>query len=162
MCGIICSIQDITSSFYDLKSPCLCHHTHYSWHRVHSICVITPSLSMISQQLYVWCHIHYMWDIQFTIFMTSYALCMTTQSLCWLHHTRHMHDIICATEDVTSTLSHQATIFMSSHPLQAWHHTPCIRHYTTCIFVITTSPLISHQLLYDITPTICVTSMHYI
>ena len=47
---------------------------------------------------------------------------------------------------------------MTSHPLQAWHHTPCIRYHTNCIFVITTSPLISHPLLYDITPTICVTS----
>ena len=69
-----------------------------------------------------------------------------------------MYDIICTTEDVSSTLSHQATIFMNSHPLQAWHHTPCIRHRTDCILVFTTSPLISHPLLYDITPTICVTS----
>ena len=48
--------------------------------------------------------------------------------------------------------------YISSHPLQAWHHTPCIRHCTNCIFVITTSPLISHPLFYDIIPTICVTS----
>ena len=47
---------------------------------------------------------------------------------------------------------------MTSHLLQAWHHTPCIRHHTNCIFVITTAPLISHPLLYDITPTICVIS----
>ena len=47
---------------------------------------------------------------------------------------------------------------MMSHLLQAWHHTRCIRHRTHCIFVITTSPLISHPLLYDITPTICVTA----
>ena len=39
---------------------------------------------------------------------------------------------------------------MKSHPL--------IRHHTNCIIVISTSPLISHPLLYDITPTICVTS----
>ena len=70
----------------------------------------------------------------------------------------HMYDIICATEDVTSTLSHQATIFMTSYPPQAWHHTHCIRHRTNCIFVNTTSPLISHPLLHDITPTISVTS----
>ena len=70
----------------------------------------------------------------------------------------HMYDIICATEDVTSTLSHQATIFMTSYPPQAWHHTHCIRHRTHCIFVNTTSPLISHPLLHDITPTISVTS----
>ena len=47
---------------------------------------------------------------------------------------------------------------MMSHPLQAWHHTNCIRYCTHCIFVITTSPLISHPLLNDITPTFCVTS----
>ena len=69
-----------------------------------------------------------------------------------------MYDIICTTEDVTSTLSHEATMFMTSHPLQAWHHTHWIIHRTNCIFVITTSPVISHPLLYVITPTICVTS----
>ena len=47
---------------------------------------------------------------------------------------------------------------MISHPLQAWHHTHCIRHHTQCISFITNSPLISHPHLYDITPTICVTS----
>ena len=61
-------------------------------------------------------------------------------------------------DDVTSTLSKQTTLFMMSHPLQAWHLTHSIRHRTHCIFVITTSPLISQPLLYDITPTICVTS----
>ena len=64
----------------------------------------------------------------------------------------------CATEAVTSTLSHQATVFMTSHPLQAWHHKPCIRYRTNCIFVITTSPLISHPILYHIIPIISVTS----
>ena len=103
-----------------------------------------------------------MWDILSTIFMTSYPLFLTKQTLGWLHHTWHMYDIFCTTEDVTSTLSHQATILMTSHPLQAWHHTPCIRHRTNCIFVITNSPLISnplfmtsHPLLYGITPTMC-------
>ena len=47
---------------------------------------------------------------------------------------------------------------MTLHPLQAWHHSPCIRHCTNCIFVITTCPLISHPLLCDVTPTICGTS----
>ena len=69
-----------------------------------------------------------------------------------------MYNTICATEDVTSTLSHQATIFMTSHPLQAWNQTHSIRHRTNCIFVTTTSPLISNPLLYDITRTISVTS----
>ena len=47
---------------------------------------------------------------------------------------------------------------MMSHPLQAWHHNHCIRHRTHCIFVIKASPLISYPLLYDIIPTLCVTS----
>ena len=151
-CGIVCSIQDITSSLFDLKPPFLGYHTHYIRNCVHCICVITPTLLMISQPLYVWYHIQYMWDI------LPLYLWHHTHPVFWLHHTRHMYDIICPTEDVTSTLSHQATIFMTSHTLQSLHHTPCIRHHTNCIFVITTSPLISHPLLYDITPTYCVIS----
>ena len=83
--------------------------------------------------LYLWHHIHYVWQ---------------HNPVCWLEHTRYMCDIMCTTEDITSTLSQQATIFMTSHPLQAWHHTPCIRHHTNCLFVITTSPLISHPLFF--------------
>ena len=79
-------------------------------------------------------------------------------TLCWWHHIRHKYDIIWTADDITSTLSQQTTVFMMSHPLQSWHHTPCIRHCTHCIFVITSSPLISHPLLYDIWPTLCVTS----
>ena len=55
--------------------------------------------------------------------------------------------------DVTSTLARTA-----QRLLQTWYHTPSMKHGTNCIFVITTSPLISHPLLYDITFTICVTS----
>ena len=69
-----------------------------------------------------------------------------------------MCDILCTADDIASTLSHQTTVFMMSHPLQTWHHTPCIRHCPHCIFVNTSSPLISHPLLNDITPTFCVTS----
>ena len=57
-----------------------------------------------------------------------------------------MYGIISTKEDVTFTLSHQITISLTSHPLQAWQNMPCIRDCTNCIFVITTSPLISHPL----------------
>ena len=77
-CGIVCIIQDITSSLFDLKSQCWGHNTHCIRYRVHCICVITPTLSMISQPLYVWYCIQYRWDILSTIFMTSYQLCMTS------------------------------------------------------------------------------------
>ena len=69
-----------------------------------------------------------------------------------------MYNILCTADDNTPTLSHQTTVFMKSHPLRAGQHSPCIRHCTHCIYVITTSPLISHPLLYDITPTFWVTS----
>ena len=35
-----------------------------------------------------------------------------------------MCDILCTADDNASTLSHHTTVFMMSHPLQAWHHTP--------------------------------------
>ena len=83
---------------------------------------------------------------------------MTSQHFVLMTPHRHMCDILCAADDVSSTLSPQITVFMMPHPLQAWYHTPCITDCTHCIFVITTSPLISHPLLNDITPTFCVTS----
>ena len=69
-----------------------------------------------------------------------------------------MYDILCTADDNASTLSHQTTVFMMSHSLQAGQHSPCIWHCTHCIYVITPSPLTSHPLLYDITCTFCVTS----
>ena len=105
---------------------------------------------MISHQVYVRHSVYYIYD-------TITTMCDNT-ILCWLQHTLHMYDIICTTEDVTSILSHQVTIFLTSYPIQAYHHSPCIRHCTNCIFVITTSPLKSHPILYDISHTICVTS----
>ena len=157
MCGIVCIIQDITSSLFDLKPPFWGPHIHYIRHRVHSICVITPTL---------WYHSHYMYDITSSICETFCQLYLWHHShyvgkhnlVCWFHRTRRMYEIICATEYVRSTVSHQTTIFMTSHTLQACHHTHCIRQCTNCIFVITISPRISHPLLYDIIPTICVTS----
>ena len=66
----------------------------------------------------------------------------------WMMHCR-WHRIHSITRnnpiyDVTSTSR------ITSHPN--------IRHCTHCIFVITTSPLISHPLFNDITPSFCVTS----
>ena len=121
----------------------LCHHTH-------PISDITATIWMVSHPIYLWHHIPYIYDIKST-------KCEIT-TLCWWHHTWHMCDILCTADDIAYTLSHQTTVFMMSHPLQAWHHTPCIRHCNHCIFVITTSPLISHTILNDITPSFCVTS----
>ena len=157
MCGIVCIIQDITSS--TLTS------NHHVEDIIPTILDIVSIVSVSSHQLYQWYHSHYMYDITSNIceiFCPLYLWYRTHyvwhhNPVCWLYHTRPMYDIICTTEDVISTLSHQATIFMTSNPLQEWHHTPYIRQHNNCIFVITTSPLIGHPLLSDITPTICVT-----
>ena len=145
MCGIVCIKEDIRASLFDLKPPFWWHHTHYIKHHVHCICVITTTLSMISQPLYVWYHIQYMWDILSTIFMTSYPLCMTSQTsvlitphsaYVWHHlhyRRRHIHSITPSynlydftfhfRHDITHPVSDIApTVSLSSQPLH-WYHT---------------------------------------
>ena len=130
---------------------------------VHCICVITPTLSMISKPQYVWYHILYMWDILSTIFMTSYPLCMTTQpcvlftphsAYVWHHlryRIRHIHSITPSHNlyDFTSTsgiTSHP--LYQTSHTLYSCHHTQytCHRIHWGCI--ITYCVLIIPHLLY--------------
>ena len=159
MWGIVCIIQDFTSSLLDLKPPFRGHHTHYIRHRVlDCIFVLTPTLSMIHQPLYVWYHIKYMWDILSTIFMTSYSLCMTPQpsvlitphsAYVW-HHLHYRKQHILSITSSYNLYDFTSTSGMTSHSL----YQIC----THCIFVITLSPLISHPLLYENTPTICIIS----
>ena len=132
------------------------------WPYVHCICVITPSLSMISQLPYIWYHIRYTCDILPTIYMISYTLCLTTQhcvlliphtSYVWHHlhyrwyHTHKPPDLWCHIHfghGITTTVSDIApTVSLSSEHLH-WYHTQ---------FCMTSYPL-----LYDIIPIICVTS----
>ena len=138
------NFYDITPTIFDIVSTVsVSSHPPYRWHHSHYMDGITSSISVTWYPLNFGHNIHYVWP---------------HNTLCWWHHTRHMCDILCTADDIAFTLSHHSTVFMMSHPLQAWHHTPCIRHCTHCIFVITTSSLISHPLLNDITPTYCVTS----
>ena len=128
------------------------------WPYIHGICVIAPTLSMISQPPYILYHIRYTCDILHTIYMISYPLCMTTQHCVWLiphsayalHHLHyrcyHIHSITPhhSIYDVTSTSGVTSqTLYQISHPLYLF---------------ITTSPLIWYPPLYDIIPTIWVTS----
>ena len=137
MCGIICIIQDITASLFDLKPPFWGHHTNYIINHVYCICVITSTLSMISQPLYVWYNIQYMWDILSTIFMTSYPLYMTTQPCVLItphlahvwHHLhcrrRHNHSITPSHNlyDFTSTSGMTwHLLYQTSHQLYLCHH----------------------------------------
>ena len=153
MCGIVCIIQDITSSPFDCKPPFWGHHTHSIRH-VHCICVITPTLSMISQPLYAWYHIQYIWTFLSTIFRTSYPICMTSQTCVlitpdlayvWhhlLYRRRHIHSITASHNlyDFTSTSG------MTSNPLYQKLHQLYLCH---------------HNLSTDITPTFAWHHTHY-
>ena len=109
---------DITSthSWHQISSiwhhnHSLGHHTtlcmtsiHCIWPHVHYICVITPTLSMISQSLYGWYHIQY---------------------ICW-HHIPYIYAIISRKYDMTTLCVNDTTIGicvtyfalqMTSHPL---------------------------------------------
>ena len=108
--GIVCSIQDITSSLYDLRPPCFSDHTHYIGHRVHCICVITSTVLMISHQIYLWDHIRY--NSWYRIHSTRYdSHFMTSQPLhswhqipyIW-HHIQGLWDLVPYTCDITDTM----------------------------------------------------------
>ena len=143
---------------YDIKSTVSVHTSTAS--------VLTSTASVSSHPTYRWLHSLYMEGITCNISVISYPLCfwqniyksVTLQHSVLMSPRSHLCDILCTADDIAYTLSHQTTVFMISHPLQASHHTPCIRHCTHFNFVITSSPLISHPLLNDITPTFCVTS----
>ena len=63
-------LYDITFTLYDITTLYVWHQVHCIWPRVHCICVITPTLSMTSQQLYGWYHIQYICDIISPVFRT--------------------------------------------------------------------------------------------
>ena len=153
------SLYDIISTLYDITPLYVWYQVHCICPHVHCICVITPNLSMTSQPLQERYYMQYICDIISPMVLTKYPLSMTSQ-----------HSVL------MSLHSHLAYIW---HPLQCrWYRThsitpnngiydvistsritshPCIRYCTYCIFVITTSLLISQPLLNDITPTFCVT-----
>ena len=120
------------------------------------------TVSVSSHLLYQWYLSHYMYDITSIICETFCPLCLWHCThyvwhytpVCWLHLTGHMYDIICTTEDVTSTLSHQGTIFITSHPIHAWHH---ITLYQTSHQIY----LCHHNLSTDITATFVWHHTHY-
>ena len=141
------SIHDITTTafmtsdlLYMTSHPrFMTSHPLYLWHHTHSICVITPNISILSNPVYVWQHSHYicyhmhciwhhihsLWH-QTTLFMTSsplyltsHPLYLTSGSLYLCHHTHSIDDItatICMNH-IQYTWDILSTIFMTSYPL---------------------------------------------
>ena len=132
MCGIICTLYNITSTPYVITLVDLWHrnfyiwnHTQYVGHHIHHTCDITannlchhthftdnttPTRCMISHSAYVWHRLqytrHHILTLlhQATVFRTSHPLYLTSNPLYLCHH---IHCI----DDVTPT------VFMGSHPL---------------------------------------------
>ena len=91
---------------------------------------ITYSKHVTPYPLYLWHHVHYVRQHN-TVW-------------CW-YHTQHMCDIICTTDDITSTLSHQASVYdvtsttgMTSHPLCKTSHTLYLCHHNLSTDIIPT------------------------
>ena len=142
-----------------------------------TVSVIHPTLSMISQPLYVWYHIKYIGDILSTIFMTSYPLYMTTQhcelitphsSYIWhylCYRRRHIHSITPSHSlyDFTSTSGMRSQpLYKTSHQLYLCHHnlstditTTFVWHYTHYICDIM-------SIIYNIISTAYVITLFYL
>ena len=125
MCGIVCTIQDITFSLYDLRPPCFCHNTHYIWHRVHCICVITSTVLMISHQLYLWDHIQY--NSRHHIHCIRHeSHCMTSKPLHSWHQIFYIwHHLNCLWHLVPSTWDITDTMFVNTCQLCLASNTRC-------------------------------------
>ena len=141
----------VTSSLYDIKPPFLWHHTHYIWDRIHCISVITYTVLMICQQVYLGDLLHYIWHHIHCIRHHSQCMCVITStlSLIWHplyvgHHTHYMYNIICTLQGITST-------FYDITPHYLWHHKHCIHDIRSPIYDITST-------VYDISSPIPVTS----
>ena len=128
------SISDITSTISNLTSTVsVSSHPLYRWYHSHYIYDITSSICVTSYPLYVWHHIHYVGH---------------HNTVCGWQHARNMYDIICTADDITSTLSHQTTVFKMSHPLQAWHHTHSIDDITATICMISQPIFVLYNIQY--------------
>ena len=91
--SIFCSIEGITSSLYEIKPPCVWHHSHCIWHSINAISVTISTLLMISHQIYLWDLIlciswHHIHCIQQHI----HYICTITTTLP-VSHTHRFHDI---------------------------------------------------------------------
>ena len=141
MCGMFCTIQDIMSSLYDIKPPFLWNHTHYIWHRIYCICVITPTALVISHQLNFWDLIRYSSQHHIHCIRND-TQCMTSQPLLsWhqisyiSHHLQDLWHIVPYSGDITETMLWiHVNIFNIKHMV--------LRQYTN-IYVITTSVCVS-------------------
>ena len=143
------------------------HFTHYVWHHSHCISVLTLAVSMTSQQVwktshlaYVWHHTHFTWNHIDNLWYQC--------SVFWPqnHYIWHPIHVISVNTSTILMISHQLYWWDLIHYIW-WHHIHCIQQHIHYICSITTTVSVSHThsfpwyhtfYIYDLTPTICVTS----
>ena len=91
--SIFCTVEDITSSLYEIKPPFLWYHTHCIWHRIDAISVTTSTLLMISHQLYLWDLILYICRHHIRCIQQHIHYICTITATLPVSHTHHFHDI---------------------------------------------------------------------
>ena len=102
--SIFSTIEDITSSLYEIKPPFLWHHTHYIWHCIDAISVTTSTLLMISQQLCLWDLILYIGRHQIHCLQQHTHYICTITATVPVSHSHSFHDIT-------------RFVYMTLHPL---------------------------------------------
>ena len=162
------------------------HHMHYIWHQIHSLWhhttlfMTSSPLYLTSHPLYVTSHPLYLCNHTHSINDITATLCIMSHTVYMWHPIHYIYDILSNMYDnttmciVDNTLGISLISFalqMISHPF--YHTKPQYLYHIhfrhdikaqvsdiapTVSFFITTSPLLSHSLLYDKTPTIYVTS----
>ena len=171
-------LYDIIPTHYDITRL-------YSWHHIHSIhditptvCKITYTLLVTSQPLYIWQDTYYVYDIIISIYDISNGVWMTTQTLysmswqplcLWHHihyircHTRCVYDNTGSISDLKPILSGLQDIISSLHDIKPpflWHHTHYMWHRVHChnMYDIIWTTYDITSTLYDITPLYGITS----
>ena len=164
-----------TTLFMTSHALYLWYHSHYIWHWIHHICVTTTILLMISDQLYVSHHTHFMYAILWTVhnitstlfdfttfYLSNYIHCILT-SQC-IHQTQDKINVISAiSPTISDTIS---TVSVSSNTGYQLYHTHSLKNITliTCITSYSVCMALhelfktSHPYMYDITPSIFMTS----
>ena len=157
--SIFCTIEDITSSLYEIKPPFLWHHTHYIFQRIDAISVTISTVLMISHQLSLWdlilyicwhhihCiqkHIHYICTITATVPVSHIQSFHDITPFVW-YHTK-IYDISPTIFDTTATAS------VWSHQLYWCHHKTYGSHYIWHTYDIIHSVYHISFTLYDINP----------
>ena len=121
MCDIICTLYNIISTAYVVTLLYLWYHSLYIWNHIQ----------------YIGPHIHYTGDITATNLCHTLNLLTTSHTLCITSHSGKVWQLLHYKRHHILALWHQATIFMTSHPLYLTSSPLYLCHHIACIDEIT-------------------------